>query len=306
MTDEQLLAACQHYGRAALQWRNKFIGLLPEVFRRKLYLQGGCSGIMEFGKKFAGLSEEQIRLTLNLRERFHNKPKLKELLESGTVSINKLTRIASIATPDNEEELAERVQILGQSSIETMVRDHKMEIEQGFRKAESLRTQTLPEQIEILGNDKGLNLATDVAAQLLDLQQKGIDINEFLRGALSARDEQIQTTKNELAKTCEQTNSRYIPEKIKAIVREEYGTKCSIKHCNKPSKEIHHTQRFSVAHMHDPNYLAPMCHEHHALAHAADVKVQEIKIGEARQANWPQEENSTTAPHQRASLVSPP
>ncbi len=39
--------------------------------------------------------------------------------------------------------------------------------------------------------------------------------------------------------------------------------------------EIHHTQRFSLASTHDPHYLAPLCKEHHQLAHAVDLKVQE-------------------------------
>ena len=38
------------------------------------------------------------------------------MLENGEVSINKLARVVSIATPENEEELAEKVKVLPTSA----------------------------------------------------------------------------------------------------------------------------------------------------------------------------------------------
>ena len=63
----------------------------------------------EFAFKLCGLSDKQVRLALNLRERVEDKPALKKMLENGEVSMNKLARVVSIATPENEEELAEKV-----------------------------------------------------------------------------------------------------------------------------------------------------------------------------------------------------
>lgn len=37
ISDKELYALCKKYGENALQWRRKFIGLLPEVNRRRLY-----------------------------------------------------------------------------------------------------------------------------------------------------------------------------------------------------------------------------------------------------------------------------
>lgn len=42
------------------------------------------------------------------------------MLENGEASINKLTRIVSIATPDNEEELAEKIKVLPKSALYTL------------------------------------------------------------------------------------------------------------------------------------------------------------------------------------------
>lgn len=112
MNDSELLETAIMYGRNALEWRRKFIGLLPEVNRRKLYKLKNCSSIFEFAFKFGGLSEEQVRRAISLEERFESLPALKNLLTNGEVSMNKLVRIAAIATPKNEEALVEAVRIL--------------------------------------------------------------------------------------------------------------------------------------------------------------------------------------------------
>src|SRR3989338_9766319 len=56
---------------------------------------------------------------LNLEKRFESLPALKALLVEGKVSINKLVRVASIATVENEGELAEAVQLLPKKALET-------------------------------------------------------------------------------------------------------------------------------------------------------------------------------------------
>ena len=73
----------------------------------------------------AGLSEDQIRLALNLEKRFEDKPILKSMLIDGKVSINKLARVVSIATSENEEFLAESAKVLSNRSLEVFVRDVK-------------------------------------------------------------------------------------------------------------------------------------------------------------------------------------
>ena len=125
LTDEQLFNLCQKYGDNALHWRRKFEGLLPEVFRRRLYEKKGHPSIFVFASKLAGLSEEQVRRVLNLEKRFDDKPALQTLLVNGEVSVNKLARVASIATPENQKGLAQQVQVLSNRAIETLVRDEK-------------------------------------------------------------------------------------------------------------------------------------------------------------------------------------
>ena len=147
-SDRKLLTLCREAGRQTLYWRRKFIGYLPEVYRRGLFEKQGCSSIFEFGKKMAGLSEAQIRLALNLEKRFKDKPALRSALVDGEVSINKLTRVASIATSENDKFLAETAKVLSKSSLEVFVRDvrHRQD-----RQVEFLRGETVEQRC--LGDD---------------------------------------------------------------------------------------------------------------------------------------------------------
>ncbi|MFA5792475.1 MAG: hypothetical protein WC897_01235 [Candidatus Gracilibacteria bacterium] len=273
LSDKELLKLCEEFGRNALLWRRKFIGLLPEVKRRRLYEKRGFGSIFEFAFKLAGLSEDQVKRVLNLDEKFVNKPALHNLLVSGNVSVNKLARIVSIATQENEGELAETVKILSQKTLETFVRDQKMdgyfEGSNGLAKplfeAKSVRAHTnLPLNFE---------LSAEVTEELNRLNSQGQDVNRILADLLDQRKAKIEQEKEEIAEEiAKQTISRHIPAKVRKILHQEFGTKCSIPNCTKPAQEVHHSQRFALAKTHDPRFLAPLCHEHHQLAHLIDQK----------------------------------
>ncbi len=314
ITDQKLFDLCKNYGREVLQWRQKFIGLLPEVQKRKLYEKKGFQSIFEFAKKLAGLSEEQIRTALNLDRIFEDKPVLKNIFINGEVSINKLVRITSVATQENQDFWANQVKMLSSRALETLVRDargheeHQVEImdfqnDNGLQKSffsdQELHVQpAIPQKVnngnltEIYASSQ-LQLSSKIQQRLLKLQQKGIDINQLLQEFLNQREQEIEREKEEIEKDLEdekgsdsteltinltqavRTSSRYIPARIKNLLKKEYGTKCSIPACKKPSQENHHVQRFSLTHIHDPHYLAPMCKEHHLIAHSIDVQLQQ-------------------------------
>jgi len=129
MTDQQLYEKAKFYGKNALLWRRKFIGLLPEIYKRRLFERKGFTSIFEFSFKLAGLSADQVRRVLCLEKRFEKMPLLRNLLVNGEVSMNKLARVASVATPENEQELVTAVKILPKSAVETLVRDGKIAFE---------------------------------------------------------------------------------------------------------------------------------------------------------------------------------
>jgi len=265
LTDQQLFNMARRFGKNALIWRRKFIGLLPEIYKRRLYEKKNYESIFVFAKKLAGLSEEQVRRVLNLEKRFLETPVLREMLVTGEVSINKLARVASIATCENEEALAEKLRVLPNRAVETLVRDEKR-IRNGLCKPKLEAKSVHVHKLE---------LSDEVTTKLLELQEKGIDINATLLEMLEKRESEIEEEKEEIAENLEKTESRYIPVKVKRVIEKEHGNKCSIRGCDKCAVAIHHTQPFAFSKIHDPRYLAPLCKEHHAIAHSINVKLKE-------------------------------
>lgn len=290
MTDEELYEQCKRFGKMALEARRKFAGLLPEVFKRKLYEKKGFSSIFEFAAKLAGMSKEQVGLVLKLEKKFEDKPILHEALVSGEVSANKLTRIVSIATMENQRELFEKAKILSNRAIEVFVRDAKRAEETADDKTELFNSSLQPlfdtKSLHVQTLKSGLKLDQDIEKELFEMQEKGIDINEFLRQALRKRKGGISDKKEEIlrkqnSKTAGQQNakskenfhsSRYVPAAVRKIIHEEHGTKCSYPGCTKPAKILHHTTRFALTGGHNPYFIAPLCEEHHEIAHKIDIK----------------------------------
>jgi len=218
LTDEELFNLCQKYGHQAKLWKQKFAGLLPEVFKRKLYEKKGFSSIFEFAGKLAGMSKEHVKRVLSLNDNFQDKPILKNMLQNGEVSIHKLSRIASIATHENQDFLANQVKLLSKSALETLARDVKsLQIVPGHK-------TELNNQTEIMQVVHELNLSDEVKQKLYELQRKGIDINKLLLEFLNQREKQILEQKERIASSLTTTNSRYIPVKIKNLLIQEYGT----------------------------------------------------------------------------------
>lgn len=288
--DQKLFALCQEYGSRARLWRKKFAGLLPEVQRRRLYAQRGFGSIYEFAAKLAGMSEEQVRIIFNLHRHFEDKPILKSLLENGEVSANKLARVASIATRENQDFWANQARLLPKSALETLAKDYKMtlavECQNGLLEAKN-KQKSLPghefgEEFAMTQGvvcTPGLNLNTEVMQQLLELQQKGIDINELLTEFLEKREQEIAEEKEKLAEAAGHTESRYISVAVRKIIQQEHGTKCSVPGCTREAENLHHTNRFAMSKNHDPHFLAPLCKNHHLIAHSIDVKFHEARNG---------------------------
>ncbi len=273
-------------------WRQRFAGLLPEVYRRHLYQRRGFSSIHEFAAKLAGMNEEQVSTLLNLEKRFHDKPILKNMLVSGEVSVHKLARVASVATVENQDFLAAQVENLPKHALDTLVKDMRLvsgELPDVKNQSSFLPGQELKTKFELVQSSEAADLSrlialgieNDVVNEFLELKQKGFDLNALLREFLEKRKIEIMEEKEKLAAGiggAVKPAGRYIPAKIRKILQTEHGVKCSIKTCNKPSREIHHTQRFALGRDHDPHYLAPLCWEHHLIAHSIDVKVHEKRL----------------------------
>lgn len=185
------------------------------------------------------MSEKQVRTVLNLEKKLENKPVLQEMLITGEVSMHKLERVKSVVTVENQEFWATQVKILPNRALETN------ELLQDF----------LDQREENIAKEK---------------EEVAKEVREGATKLVSAGQINSQPSETTLMKA-----SRYIPIKIKKLLSKEHGTACSVPTCHKQARTIHHTQRFSLVPVHDPRYLAPLCKEHHAIAHGIDVRVWE-------------------------------
>ncbi|MFA4814597.1 MAG: hypothetical protein WC924_01645 [Candidatus Gracilibacteria bacterium] len=202
ISDEKLLRLCEKFGKRALLWRRKFTGLLPEVNRRRLYERRGCGSIFEFAAKLAGLSEEQVRLVLRLERKFEDKPSLYEILVEGKVSLSKLARVASLANVQNEMELAEKVKLLPQKALETLVRDERiLECDSRGRNGHALQcvpngfSQPLFEVKSVRAHVFNFEVSEEVTEELNRLHEQGQDVNRLLLDLLKQRNENIRQKK---------------------------------------------------------------------------------------------------------------
>ncbi len=280
--DQKLFELCREYGGRARLWRQKFAGLLPEVFRRRLFERHGFGSIFEFAAKLAGMSEEQVRIVLNLGRKFERTPVLKALLENGAVSVNKLARVVSVATQENQEFWADQARLLPKSALETLAKDYRIayaaECQSGLFEPKAWH-KSLPghELGDKTASLQALKLSAEIIEKLFDLRQKGIDINALLTEFLEKRTMEIAQEKEALAAKTTTAKSRYIPAEIKKLLQKEHGTKCSIYGCQKDAETIHHTQKFALSKNHNPHFLAPLCKNHHIISHSIDVKFHEAR-----------------------------
>ena len=125
MSDSGIYRLCKKWGEEALHARRKFAGLLPEVNKRRLYERRGFMSIYEFAAKLSGMSREQVDVVLRMEKRFADKPNLHEALVEGKISVNKLSRVVSIATVSNQAQLAEKIEALSQKAVDIFVQDYK-------------------------------------------------------------------------------------------------------------------------------------------------------------------------------------
>ena len=178
--------------------------------------------------------------------------------------------------------------------------------------AENSRTNGLGEPLfgreSVPGHGLDFEISEELASELNELHRQGHDVNKLILGLLEKRRAEIAQRKEELgeeaiarakAEWAERSEQRakgdaglmkgawegakkrkstYVSVKVKKVLHEEYGEKCSIPTCNRLAVDNHHSQRLSIAGLHDPRYMAPMCKEHHEIAHLVDGRYKEKRI----------------------------
>lgn len=271
---------CREIGTLILKYRNQFLGMLPEVERRKLYRKYGMHSVYEFAARLAGVSRETVEEVLRVNEHLKETPKLQEKLQSGEVGWSKLQVVSSLVRPENEDMWLEKVVMMPKSALQTYVHELKLqkvnseaEFPAGWEnKAENSSTVSDRETLSF-------SVSRRTAARIRVFQQQlekkfrrpltlGEVMEEFLKLAeaqkkpVSARVPGKSSQKSECV-------TRHIPAEIRRKIQEKYKGVCGFPNCNKPADIWHHTERFSLRREHNPDTIVPLCEPHERIAHTS-------------------------------------
>ncbi len=243
MTDKELYERCVFVGKQARKWKNEFVALLPEVARRELHKKHGFATVVEFAAKIGGVGRKTVEAVFQVEKHIYDKPELKKLIPK--VGINKVRIVATMATKENQEDLAEKVKTLSKGALELFAKEQKApETPPGRRR--TMVSFSLDEEVEF--KLRKFKNSMGEATEWNDVVKKLLSLAE-------AAPKKVRKVKAGSKIT------RYVP----ASVRRELPEQCQYPGCGKPAQIIHHPERFSLRPNHDN--LKPLCKGHHELVH---------------------------------------
>jgi hypothetical protein len=270
MTDKKLFELCKKYGENARTWQRKFVALLPEVFKRRLYKKHGCYSIHEFAAKLGGVSHKTVDEVLRLHERTKNVPQLQNQIEKHGWA--KVRTVTSLIGTVKEKDLVEMIENLPKKSLEKGVQELK--VQKGLAVASeniALPGEKLDTMIKM-----SFNLDPETKFRLRKLQQKlekerkqTVSFNEVIKTMLDA----VEEKPKKKPKT-RKTKSRTVSAAQQYELDQTYHGKCGFPGCNEPSINNHHPERYALKKNHEK--LVPLCKCHHDLAHAGLIANEEL------------------------------
>jgi len=279
-----------HYGTNAKEWMRKCVLLLPEIEKREIWQKKGFSCIYEYAAKLAGMSHAQVDNALWVLNKIKNRSELMKVVEEK--GINAVRPIVALSTESNDKFLAEKARTMSMHELEVFARDIKRgncnediseKLQVNFLRAQkpqpgkitismSLDPKTAqgtaiqPERVII-----SMSLDPEVAKELEKLNGKG-DWNELMKEFLKLRKEKLEEKKPEPVVT----DSRHVPAKIQKFVIEKTRGKCAFPSCSREVEHLHHTDRFALKKVHDPDSIVPLCSAHHAIAHQGLIENENL------------------------------
>ena len=263
MSDRELYEYCRFVGAKARMWKRRFVALLPEVSRRGLHQKKGFATIVEFAAKVGGMGKKTVEAVFQVEKHICDKPFLQKALPE--VGVDKVRVIATIATKENQKDLAEKVKTMSKPALELFARAMREESMKGSCQSPPGRRR---EQMSFSVDEEIAFKLRKFKQQLEKERKEAVEWNEVMKKLLeksSERAAERRTTKPRAATRVSHRVSRYVPAKRKREIEHTYYGRCAFPSCNKPSEELHHPERFSIVRNH--NNLKPLCKAHHELAH---------------------------------------
>ena len=164
---------------------------------------------------------------------------------------------------------------------------------QNFRLKTTLQSETEPEKhAERTPEHSGGALKEEVRfavapalAKKLQQLSKRKDFESLLEKFVAQVEAQEAAEKPEAVAT----SSRHIPVHIEKVVRERTGDLCAFPCCTKKGTSLHHTQRWALENIHDPDRLHLLCTNHERLAHQGYIENEELSPEHWRLRAYPAE-----------------
>ena len=230
-------------GKEHRSLQKRFDILLPQIYKSEIYKKYS-KDIFEYALKFASLAPGTVKKILWTHKKIENFPALQKAVE--VVGVSKISAIASIATEENQEFLAESVGHMNKPSLEQLNRDYKKQHKIHFE--ETMKIE-LDEEMIFLFNKLKKKLG-------------GASNKETLRKILKSFPGEPATIKRNSKLT---RLTRAVPTQEKRETINQTNGKCIYPHCTKPYDVIHHRERYTHSKSHES--IVPLCKEHHELAH---------------------------------------
>ena len=296
------------YGRNAREWTRKCALLLPKIAANGLWRKKGFSSIYEYAAKLAGMNHKQVTDALWVLKKAEDKPELMKVIEEK--GLGAVKPIVTIATSETAEFWAEKARTMSKNTLETYVREFKSqnnESQNNENRNDLFKSQNdifgfprksdnaeIPQQKAVLDLNLfmesqkpcilqkkvvAIELEPEILQQLEKLKGKN-SWNDLMKQLLQLREEQLEEQKRKIQKQETQkpaTSTRHIPAKIKRFVLNRTNGQCAFPGCIKPSNILHHTQRWALQKIHDPNQLFGLCKAHERIAHLGLIQNEDQK-----------------------------
>lgn len=272
---------CQFIGKNSRMWKNRFVALLPEVARRGIHKKHGFATIVKFAAVVGGVGKRTVEAVFQVERHIEDKPALKEILPN--VGVNKMRVIATIATKENQEELAEKVQTMPQSVLELVARDYRNKVEEErlskldgekegeisqIPRARDLQNERVVMKFDV---DKKVRLELEKFRMMVEKEKKeALTWEEVMKELLT----RATVPKKQYKQKTSKSKSRQTPESKKREETEKYNGKCAISECNAAATEFHHPDRYALNPSHER--VVPLCKTHHQAAHYGLIKNEDL------------------------------
>ncbi len=235
-------------GNAKKDLEHKLCALLPEIYKSGIWKKYS-NDIYEYARNYGGLSNTAIKLSLKLPEKLKATPKLIEKIAE--VGVYKVDLVSSLATPENEEMLAESV-TMAKSAVKelavTMRREKKVEM---FGEVDEEIKISLDKEMQFLFNkikkELGENLSNKEA------------LRKILHKITTQKVKSVSGQKPSIS------SKRLVPAAQKRESLNQTNGKCIYPNCTKPHDVIHHRERYAESKSHES--IVPLCKEHHEISH---------------------------------------